>query len=167
MQERILWGPLDRISSELNEIEILKEDLEQAEMPDHIRLEKLRERRDDLLAQKADLSIHEVQLQSALKLIDAIRGAGQRESAICLIPDITPDEPKAEPSESIPAGRNDDPAACRDLADFYARTDRIDQEGPVCIFDHTQVKRFIDKVTIYQDHVFVAFKAGVGIKVQF
>ena len=167
MQERILWGPLDRISSELNEIEILKEDLEQSEMPDHIRLEKLRERRDDLLAQKADLSIHEVQLQSALKLIDAIRGAGQRESAICLIPDITPDEPKAEPSESIPAGRNDDPAACRDLADFYARTDRIDQEGPVCIFDHTQVKRFIDKVTIYQDHVFVAFKAGVGIKVKF
>ena len=167
MQERILWGPLDRISSELNEIEILKEDLEQAEMPDHIRLEKLRERRDDLLAQKADLSIHEVQLQSALKLIDAIRGAGQRESAICLIPDITPDEPKAEPSESIPAGRNDDPAACRDLADFYARTDRIDQEGPVCIFDHTQVKRFIDKVTIYQNHVFVAFKAGVGIKVKF
>ena len=167
MQERILWGPLDRISSALNEIEILKEDLEQAEMPDHIRLEKLRERRDDLLAQKADLSIHEVQLQSALKLIDAIRGAGQRESAICLIPDITPDEPKAEPSESIPAGRNDDPAACRDLADFYARTDRIDQEGPVCIFDHTQVKRFIDKVTIYQDHVFVAFKAGVGIKVKF
>ena len=167
MQERILWGPLDRISSELNEIEILKEDLEQAEMPDHIRLEKLRERRDDLLAQKADLSIHEVQLQSALKLIDAIRGAGQRESAICLIPDITPDEPKAEPSESIPAGRNDAPAACRDLADFYARTDRIDQEGPVCIFDHTQVKRFIDKVTIYQDHVFVAFKAGVGIKVKF
>ena len=167
MQERILWGPLDRISSELNEIEILKEDLEQAEMPDHIRLEKLRERRDDLLAQKADLSIHEVQIQSALKLIDAIRGAGQRESAICLIPDITPDEPKAEPSESIPAGRNDDPAACRDLADFYARTDRIDQEGPVCIFDHTQVKRFIDKVTIYQDHVFVAFKAGVGIKVKF
>ena len=167
MQERILWGPLDRISSELNEIEILKEDLEQAEMPDHIRLEKLRERRDDLLAQKADLSIHEVQLQSALKLIDAIRGAGQRESAICLIPDITPDEPKAEPSESILAGRNDGPAACRDLADFYARTDRIDQEGPVCIFDHTQVKRFIDKVTIYQDHVFVAFKAGVGIKVKF
>ena len=167
MQERILWGPLDRISSELNEIEILKEDLEQAEMPDHIRLEKLRERRDDLLAQKADLSIHEVQLQSALKLIDAIRGAGQRESAICLIPDITPDEPEAEPSESIPAGRNDDPAACRDLADFYARTDRIDQEGPVCIFDHTQVKRFIDKVTIYQNHVFVAFKAGVGIKVKF
>ena len=167
MQERILWGPLDRISSELNEIEILKEDLEQAEMPDHIRLEKLRERRDVLLAQKADLSIHEVQLQSALKLIDAIRGAGQRESAICLIPDITPDEPKAEPSESILAGRNDGPAACRDLADFYARTDRIDQEGPVCIFDHTQVKRFIDKVTIYQDHVFVAFKAGVGIKVKF
>ena len=88
-------------------------------------------------------------------------------SAICLIPDITPDEPKAEPADSIPAGRNDDPAACRDLADFYARTDRIDQEGPVCIFDPTQVKRFIDKVTIYQDHVFVAFKAGVGIKVKF
>ncbi len=259
MQERILWGPLDRISAELSEREIRKEDLEQeleeaaresrraslaggaragtadtgsmragtagtgsmhAGMagtgwdktvfdPDagscaalQARLDTLLARRDDLLAQKADLSIHEVQIQSALKLIEAITGRKQSESAICLIPDITPDTAAQLPARRQAAaggfagGRNsgggfagsgsaaagsfsgataagaksvragsDDPASCRDLADFYARTDRIDQQGIICVFDHAMVKRFINTVTVYPDHIFVAFKAGVGIRV--
>ena len=58
-----------------------------------------------------------------------------------------------------------DPAACYDLADFYERTDRITQWGPVKAFDDDLTKRFVDKIVVQQDGIEVQFKAGIAVKV--
>ena len=58
-----------------------------------------------------------------------------------------------------------DPAACYDLADFYERTDRITQWGPLTAYDNTLTKRFVDQVVVHQDSIEVRFKAGISVDV--
>ena len=57
-------------------------------------------------------------------------------------------------------------SACYDLDDFFRRTAKPLPMGPVEEYDDDLVRRFIERVTIYEDHVMVRFKAGVEIKVR-
>jgi len=185
MQERILWGPLDRISRELDAIDSRKSELENSisdyaatghldrrilfiysdeseEIDEETAVERisaeideLNEKRDTLLIQKAALGIQEANIQTLLKLTNAIvKIPAKVKSALKTGTDNkTVEEPEV------------DPAACYDLADSYERTDRITQWGPVKAFDDDLTKRFVDKIVVQQDGIEVQFKAGIAVKV--
>ena len=186
MQERILWGPLDRISRELEAIDQRRADLEgcisdyaatgrldrrmlfiysegEEELDEETAVERigveiaeLNEKRDELLCEKGDFGIQEANIQTLLKLTNAIMRIPAKEKA--LLKTGTDDESVEEETQT-------DPAACYDLMDFYERTDNITQWGPVKGFDNDMVKRFIEKVIVQQDGIDVLFKAGITVRV--
>ena len=175
MEERILWGPLDRVSREVEDIDSRKKELEgiisdyaasghmdrrtmylyggdtdsdasvEAAV-EHIseELASLNEKRDELLCQKGDLGIQEANVHSLLKLTNALMRA-----------EGAPDG----------AGGSERPAACYDIADFYERTDRMTQWGPVREYDDALVKRFVECFIVQQNGILVQFKAGVDVNV--
>ncbi len=185
MQERILWGPLDRISRELDAIDSRKSELENSisdyaatgrldrrilfifsddgeEIDEETAVERisaeideLNEKRDELLIQKGDLGIQEANIQTLLKLTNAIMK----------LPVKVKTTLKTGTDNGTVEGEKVDLAACYDLADFYERTDRITQWGPVRAFDDNLTKRFIDKIVVQQDGIEVQFKAGIEVKV--
>ena len=192
MQERILWGPLDRISREIEIIDARKDELEniisgyaapgrldqrtlfiysdeEEEIDEETAVERiseeiagLNEKRNELLIQKGDLGIQEANIQTLLKLTNAIMqipikaGISQNSSAA--------QASCAEGDQSTDLATVD-PAACYDLADFYERTDRITQWGPLTAYDNTLTKRFVDQVVVHQDSIEVRFKAGISVDV--
>ena len=262
MQERIIWGPLDRISREIDEIDKRKTELEDIisnyaetgrldpqlvftyrdeESPtddgdendsdtndsdtndsdtndgdtngrgakvateetivDSISAEiaDLNEKRNALLCQKGDLGIQEANIQTLLKLTNAIMKKsltdGQNgylsssKQTVRSDADIDSDKKGYTAKRPIAAnkpgddrkirmaGKNtaskgsaeapevkSDPA-CYDLADFYARTDRITQCGPLKKYDDILMKRFVGKVVVKKCGLEVIFKAGISIEV--
>ena len=182
MQERILWGPLDQTSRELDAIDKRKDELEaiisdyaatghldrrtlfvycEEEEPteeaaiDRIsaELDELEKKRNGLLIRKGDLGIQEANLHTLLKLVDRIL---MREERPALLKTGTDDA-------AIEVAR--DPA-CYDLADFYDRTDEISQWGPVTEYDDDLVRRFVEKVTVLDNGLEVKFKAGISVKIE-
>lgn len=175
MEERILWGPLDRISRELKAIDSRKKELEDIisdcaasghmdrrtmylyggdkesdasveAAVEHIseELASLNEKQDELLCQKGDLGIQEANVHTLLKLTNALMRV-----------------------EGTPDGAGDSvrSAACYDIADFYERTDRMTQWGPVQEYDDALTKRFVECFIVQQDGILVRFKAGVEVMV--
>ena len=175
MEERILWGPLDRISRELKAIDSRKKELEDiisdyaasghmdrrtmylyggdtesdasvVAAVEHIseELASLNEKQDELLCQKGDLGIQEANVHTLLKLTNALMRV-----------------------EGTPDGAGDSvrSAACYDIADFYERTDRMTQWGPVQEYDDALTKRFVKCFIVQQDGILVRFKAGVEVMV--
>lgn len=185
MQERILWGPLDRISREIEAIDSRKSELENSisdyaatghldrrtlfiysddneEIDEETAVERisaeideLNEKRDALLIQKGDLGIQEANIQTILKLTNAIMRIPVKTKTT--LKTGTDDEAVEEPEV--------DPAACYDLTDFYERTDRITQWGKLKAFDDDLTKRFVDKIVVQQDGIEVQFKAGIAVKI--
>lgn len=175
MEERILWGPLDRVSREIDAIDSRKKELEgiisdyaasghmdrrtlflfggdtESETTVESALDgiseelaSLDEKRDELLCQKGDLGIQEANVHSLLKLTNALMRA-----------------------EGAPDGAGDieRPAACYDIADFYERTDRMTQWGPLREYNDALVKRFVECFIVQQNGILVQFKAGVDVNV--
>lgn len=191
MQERIQWGPLDRLSRELDAIEERKDHLEKI-LSDHVHtgrldphtlllyriddperntesviecihteIDDLTEQRDSRLAEKAGLSMLEVQIQTLLKLINRIAPSERNDKYVT----VTFSSMQKKEIEHLP--HTDQPqGACYDLADFYDRTDRIDHINQSIEYRGTLVKRFIENITVYEDHLMVNFKAGLGIKIE-
>lgn len=182
MQERILWGPLDRISREIEAIDERKNELEECisdyaatgrldrrilfiyaddgeEIDEETAIERiseelasLNENRDALLIQKGDLGIQEANLHSLLKLVDGIMMKAELKTVA--LKTGTDDAPVVER----------DPA-CYDLADFYERTDCITQWGAVTAYDNELTKRFVDTVVVKDEGIEVKFKAGISVEV--
>ena len=117
-------------------------------------IDELNEKRDALLIQKGDLGIQEANIQTLLKLTNAIMK----------IPSKVKTALKTGTDNEVVEGEKVDPAACYDLADFYERTDRITQWGPVKAFDDDLTKRFVDKIVVQQGGIEVEFKAGIAVK---
>lgn len=117
-------------------------------------IDELNEKRDELLIQKGDLGIQEANIQTLLKLTNAIMK----------IPSKVKTALKTGTDNEVVEGEKVDPAACYDLADFYERTDRITQWGPVKAFDDDLTKRFVDKIVVQQGGIEVEFKAGIAVK---
>ena len=158
-------------------------------------LDELEARIDEESERKANLAMQELQIQSALRLVDAINwnrdDLRDEKNDFCLItgksgyPMSGPgsrggsgternesawntdgSEQSAENGTTARGSVSMDPAACTDVEDFYARTDNISQLGPVRHYDNDMVKRFIDKVIVCEDYLMVAFKAGIGIRIR-
>lgn len=185
MEERILWGPLDQISRELDAIEKRKNDLESLisdyavsghidrrtlfiysendEQPseeaviDRIsaELEELDEKRNALLIQKGDLGIQGANLHTLLKLTDGIMMKGERRSGEVLMTG----------TDGVAITMPKDPA-CYELADFYERTDEITQWGAVTEYDNNLVRRFVKEILVKADSLEVKFKAGISVEVK-
>ena len=187
MQERILWGPLDRISRELEVVDHRKNELEECiseyaatghldrrtifiyseegeEIDEETVIKRisdeiagLNERRESLLWEKGDLGVQEANIQTLLKMTDAIMRIPAKVKATLKTGTDN------ETLEGEEGGK--DPAACYDLADFYERTDRIRQWGPLKEYDNEMTKRYIDKVVVKQDGIEVCFKAGINVMI--
>ena len=183
MQERILWGPLDRIGRELEAIDKRKNELEECvseyastghldrrtlfiyseedeEINEETAVERisdeiagLNEKREELLCEKGDFGVQEANIQTLLKLTDAIMRIPAKVKTTLR----TGTDDKGITGDEL--GR--DPAACYDLADFYERTDRIAQWGPLDKYDNEMTKRYIEKIVVQQDGIEVHFKAGI------
>ncbi len=168
MEERILWGPMDRISREIDDanerIRNLEntlsdyaasgtldrkliclygdgsEDTEVAIDGIKAEMDSLNATKADLLMQKGEVAIQEAQVHSLLRVICAVTGR------------------KVEQPEP-------DSPACYSLSDFYDRTDDLRICGKVEEFDKQLVRRFIERIEVEPDRFVVIFKAGISIPV--
>ena len=158
-------------------------------------LDELEARIDEESERKANLAMQELQIQSALRLVDAINwnrdDLRDEKNDFCLITgksgypmsgpgsrggsgkernerswNTESSEQSAENGTAARGSVSRDPAACTEVEDFYARTDNISQLGPVRHYNNDMVKRFIDKVIVCEDYLMVAFKAGIGIRIR-
>ena len=151
-------------------------------------LDDLRREINDLMGEKTDLVMQELQIQSALRLIDAITGRKKGRADMYIVTSTRQviylnDEPEPEKDSmqvcdggGEAAGAEDGtesggetaapPASCTNVADFYRRTDHITQQGPLREYRNDYVKRFIDSVIMHDGYLMVMFKAGVGIRVR-
>ena len=177
LQERIRWGPLDRLAQEIEDLRTRQRELEmtlncyyETHMLDERTLVLCSRNRDpeeavatllqDLedvqrqiqlkLSQHGDLAVQELQIASLLKLCDQITGRTVAEPEA---------ERKRKPSRSDLTAQ----ASCRSMEDFYARTDRIRQEGPVEAFSDALVFRYLDGISVEDRQLRVRFKAGIEI----
>ena len=164
-QERIRCLPLDQITTELTQVEEKQDVLEEAmseyaetgvfpydiltteeEEIDRIKAEqdRLERRHDELLGQKAEYDIQQVQIQVMLELIHQLKGEQEP-------PELPPEEP--------------DRGACYDYADFFKRTRHRKYNGPITAFSDDDVVRYVKSVTIHRNKIVVAFKAGIEIAI--
>ena len=137
-------------------------------------LDELAFQRDNRLMDKAELAVQEVQIRSLLKLIERIkpteetRGFAFRMHGSAAATSTTPcSEQSADSAEVLVdhAEQEQKNAACYDLFDFYDRTDRVDQEGPVTEATEDLIKRYIASVTVNRENLVIRFKAGAEITV--
>lgn len=95
---------------------------------------------DGLPGRKAESDLQSIHIRILLELIDAMEGND--------MPPYVPDSP-----------------ACFDCSDFFERTKEINHSGPVTEFSDDDVRRYIEKIVVYQDRMDVVFKGGVVIPV--
>ena len=182
LQERIRWGPLDRLAQEIEEYRTRERELEEIlniyhetgkldektlvlysrrRSPEEAvsallqELENCQGQIRTKLRQHGDLAVQELQIASALKLCDAITGRAYAPTA----------EKKADSRVASGKAVRADKGVCRTMEDFYARTDRIFQDGPVREFSDDLVFRYIDRIVVGDGQLTVCFKAGVEIPV--
>lgn len=109
--------------------------------------ESIERLRVSLTVERARHAHREMQLRNLLDLIDWMRA-----------PLASP-----QPAPTSPA--------CCDYEDFFLRTNKplpagtLDTMGCFVTFDDTTVARYLDHVTVFDNHVDVVFKAGVTIAV--
>lgn len=106
--------------------------------------------RDDLISlntqftevsrRRADFTLRERQIRNLLERTDFIE-------------DVEPEGVAVAPS-------------CADEAEFFKRTRRIYPMGLVMDYSDDDVRRFVEKILIYNDKVEVVFKAGVTVTVE-
>lgn len=157
--ERIQAAEIESIIREMNELDKQQGEIEEALSGQgcmngdstetlQAELENLHIRYDALLTRRAELGIQKAQVMAALDLSDAICRRFTLDMAF---------------ARQCGEGKA---SACYDLDDFFRRTAKPLPMGPVEEYDDDLVRRFIERVTIYEDHVMVRFKAGVEIKVR-
>ncbi len=186
MQERIMWGPLDRIDREIKEIDKNKNELEKVissyastgnlekrilfryckegeEIDEETAISRMSEeiarmkdKRDALICEKGELGFQEANIQTLFKLTNAILG----------MPLNTRTMIKTGTDNAAAGDAERDPAACYDVHDFYERTDNITQRGPVKEYDNELTRRFVDRFVIQPEGIDVRFKAGITINVK-
>ena len=170
MQERLQWGQMDRLSSEITAVDERKAELEAAisgyastgVLDNHMvylygdgtenvdaaiegiraEMENLVCMKLELLTQKGELAMREAQIHSLLRLTDAIEGR-----------EIQGWEAEPDPS-------------CTTLEDFYRRTDDITVRGRIRKYDKRLVRRFVEKVEVKPASLVICFKAGVSVEVE-
>ncbi len=168
MEERIQWGPMDRISREIESADERTKELENAindyaasgilesnllylygdgtesveAAIDGIKAEmdSLAAMKTDLLTQKGALAVQEAQIHSLLRMTQAVEGKK---------------EEKPEPESP----------ACYTLSDFYDRTDDIGTTGRILKFDRQLTRRFVERIEIKDTGFTVTFKAGISVEV--
>ena len=179
MQERIQWGPLTSLSHEIEAAEAERAELQnllsecartghldprvllqygdEGAAIAHIQgeLNALNAHREDLLIERAGLTMKDAQIRTLMKLTDRI-APPPAAHGVCALAGLQP-PPRPDPGA--------DPDACTTLADFFDRTDRIDVSGPVAEYREDMVKRYIQSITVHPDHLTVHFKAGIDLKI--
>jgi hypothetical protein len=175
MEERILWGPLDRVSREIDAIDSRKKELE--DIISEYAASGSMDRR-TLFLYGGD-SGSEATVESALDGIGEELASlnEKRDELLCQKGDLGIQAANIHTllkfinalmrvdGEPDGAGDSERPAACYDLADFFERTDCISQWGPVKEYDDTMVNRFIKCFTVTHDGIVVVFKAGLEVEV--
>ena len=169
MQERLEWGEMNRLSTEISDVDVRSAELEQAlsmyassgALDPHlvylygdgtdnveaaiegiqVEKENLACMKLELLTQKGELAMKEAQIRSLIRLMDAVE---RRRHIKSMGPD----------------------PACSTLEDFYDRTDDISVYGPVRKYDKRLVRRFIARVEVGTERLVVWFKAGVSVEVE-
>lgn len=159
---RVRWGELARLDALLSQAEawenLLKElihEIRQAghdgeaeeteESPAEHMLRSAEQRRDRLVAERAEQANREMQLRMLLELAEQLQaGGGAVDTA----------------SENAPA--------CYNSEEFYERTQYVvpeglvSPEGGLAAFDDSLVARHLGRVTLHHDHAEVQFKAGIA-----
>lgn len=165
-EERIRAGDIAMIMRDMAEVEQRQRDIEERietisseiqERPSEDDLKAIQTMKnemdslhihfDELLTKRAELGIKMAQTRAALELVDAVCGR------------VTFDMTVAQRSGE---GKT---AACYDADDFFRRTVKPLPVGSITRFDDDLVRRFIERVTIYEERVVVRFKVGVEIEV--
>lgn len=184
MQERIMWGPLDRLDREIKEIDECRDELEKA-ISDYAATGHLEQRliilyceSDEEEADEETAAIkiaekiselknkHDALLceKSELSVQEAnIQTLFKMTNAILGLPIETRELLKTGTDNESATAQDADPAACYDLYDFYQRTDNITQRGPVREYDNALARRIVDKFIVNKDGIDVRFKAGITI----
>ena len=121
---------------------------------------------DALLQEKAGLSLEEVQVQSLLRLIEAMQETGASKG-LPKIQNSSPTDIQKTNLQDVQRSSPQDSAspACRELPDFFRRTDRLDVAGPITDFRDDLVTRFLEKLLVYPDRLEIRFKAGIALEI--
>ena len=165
-EERIRAGDIAMIMRDMAEVEQRQRDIEEQietisseiqERPSEDDLKAIQTMKnemdslhihfDELLTKRAELGIKMAQTRAALELVDAVCGRGTFDMTV---------------AQRSGEGKT---AACYDADDFFRRTVKPLPVGSITRFDDDLVRRFIERVTIYEERVVVRFKVGVEIEV--
>lgn len=152
-RQRLLEDCMERLSGQdrPSASAVVEQRIPQATLPEGDPLrrqaEGIERLRASLTVERARHAHREMQLRNLLDLIDWMRA-----------PLASP-----QPAPTSPA--------CCDYEDFFLRTNKplpagtLDTTGRFVTFDDTTVARYLDHVTVFDNHVDVVFKAGVTIAV--
>ena len=184
MEERILWGPLDRVSREIDAIDSRKKELEDI-ISDYAASGHMDRR--TMYLYGGDTESEETVERALDGISDELSSLNEkRDELLCQKGDLgiqaanihtllklinglmrIPEQQDASaPTQDEDTEQAEQPtAACYELADFFDRTDCISQWGPVKEYDDAMVNRFIKCFTVTHDGIVVVFKAGLEVEV--
>ena len=103
------------------------------------RLDQLKEKRNNLMAERAEYTKQEIHIRN---LLDLIRKIQRKEEERKTYADF-----------------------CDNYDEFFERTSMETQNGPVEEFKEDQVIRYINSILVWGEQIEVRFKAGVSVKV--
>ena len=142
MHERLLCGPLEKLTVQVNSLEIRKKELteilkngtaDEVEAAE-AELEQIEPEYIAAITEKAEHSLQEAQIYALLRLMD---------------------DQKEMKEQSDPA--------CYIVHDFYERTKDKELNWPIEGYDPKLVRRFISQIVVFEDNIEVELKAGIKI----
>lgn len=132
-------------------------------------LADIQDKKNRLMAEKADFDYQSVQVNSLIELIHTMQKEPSETEEV-VGEDDTDDGYDLKYGSFAPEVRRQlakYPAACSSMDDFFERTAERRNSGPITEFDNNDVIRYIDKIIVYQDRLAFLFKAGVTIEERF